>query len=149
MARQDNETPNGSAPMSDPRPLPSPDPETAPYWAAAREHKLCMQRCARCQRFTFPPKPICPDCGEPTLEWTRLSGRGKVHTFTVMRDTFIGGFTPPYTLVEVELDEQPGLMLLTNLLDCPPEQVRIGMPVEVTFEQRSADITVPQFRPTK
>jgi uncharacterized OB-fold protein len=76
-----------------------------------------------------------------------LSGKGTVYTFSIMRDTFMRGFDPPYVIAQVELEEQPGLRLTCNILDCPIGDVRIGMPVEVTFEERPEGVTLPQFRP--
>ena len=78
-----------------------------------------------------------------------MSGRGKVRSFAIMRDTFVKGFPPPYAVAEVELEEQPGLVIVTNIVDCDVSDVRIGLPVEVTFEDRSPEVTIPQFRPRR
>ena len=78
-----------------------------------------------------------------------MSGNGTVRTFTIMRDTFMKGFDPPYVVAEVELEEQAGLVLLTNIVECDIADVHIGQPVEVTFEDRSDSVTVPQFRPRR
>jgi uncharacterized OB-fold protein len=121
--------------------------ETAPYWAAAKAHELKVQRCAACRRYVFPPKPRCPACLADQLEWTKMSGRGTVFSFVIMRETFIKGFEPPYVVATVELEEQPGLTIVTNILDCAVEDVHIGQPVEVTFDDRSSEVTIPQFRP--
>jgi uncharacterized OB-fold protein len=131
----------------DPRPKPVPDIDTAPYWAAVREHVLRLQRCPACNRYAFPPKPRCAACLHQPLEWVSVSGRGKVRTFAIMRDTFMKAFPPPYAVAEVELEEQPGLTITTNIVECDVDNVRIGLPVEVTFEDRSPDVTIPQFRP--
>lgn len=133
----------------DKRPIPLSDPDTAPYWAAARKHEFKLPRCRLCSRYVFPPKPICPACGEASLEWQEVSGRGTVFAFTIMRDNFMGGFEPPYSVAEVELEEQPGLFVVANIVGCEISAVRNGMPVEVTFEDRSESVTVPQFRPRK
>lgn len=131
---------------TDLRPAPFPDGESAPYWAAAKAHRFELPHCAACSTWIFPPRALCPTCWtEP--EWKPVSGRGTVYTFAIMRDSFMKGFPPPYVIAEVDLDEQPGLRLLTNIVGCDVDAVRIGMPVEVTFEDRSADVTVPQFRP--
>lgn len=133
----------------DARPRPVPDSETAPYWEAAREHELRMQRCPACARYVFPPRPRCPACLHQPMEWVRVSGRGTVRTFAIMRDTFMKAFPPPYAIAEVELEEQPGLAITTNIVECDVAAVRIGLPVEVTFEDRAPDVTIPQFRPRK
>jgi len=133
----------------DPRPIPVPDLDTAPYWGAARGHELRLPRCPACSTFVFPPKPRCPRCLTQPLEWVRVSGRGTVRSFVIMRDTFIKHFPPPYSVAEVELEEQPGLVLYTNIIECDVNDVRIGLPVEVTFEDRSPEVSVPQFRPRR
>ena len=134
---------------ADPRPIPIPDIDTAPYWAAARKHELQVQRCPACSTYVFPPRPRCPKCLTQPLEWVRVSGRGTVRTFAIMRDTFIQHFPPPYAVAEVELEEQPGLVIYTNILKCDVSDVRIGLPVEVVFEDRPPDVSLPQFRPRR
>jgi uncharacterized OB-fold protein len=135
--------------VADRRPKPLSDPETAPYWEAARRHELMMQRCSACAHIVFPPRPRCPACLAEALEWTKLSGMGTIRTFTIMHDTFMKGFDPPYVVADVDLPEQPGLKLTTNIVECDPRAVHIGQAVEVTFEDREGDVTVPQFRPRK
>jgi uncharacterized OB-fold protein len=83
------------------------------------------------------------------MAWTEMSGRGTVHSFCVMHDDLIQGFEPPYVIAHVELEEQAGLLLTSNILDCPPVQVRIGMAVEVAFEGVTEEVTLPQFRPRR
>lgn len=134
--------------MTDARPAPLPDGESAPYWAAAKAHRFELQHCATCGRYLFPPRALCPTCLVAPA-WSQVSGRGTVYTFTIMRDSFMKGFTPPYVVAEVELEEQPGLRLVANIVDCDVADVHIGQPVEVTFEDRSETVTVPQFRPRR
>ena len=131
------------------RPLPQPDMDSRPYWDAAKRRKLALPQCRQCGRIAFPPRPRCPECLSQDLAWTELGGRGVVHSFCVMHDDFIQGFQPPYLIAHVELDEQPGLRLTSNILDCPIDRVRIGMAVEVVFEDAGKDITLPQFRPAQ
>ena len=132
---------------ADPRPIPVPDLDTAPYWEAAKKHELRVPHCPKCNLYVWVPKPRCPQCLTQPLEWLRMSGRGKVRSFVIMRDTFVKHFPPPYAVAEVELEEQPGLVIYTNILDCDVSDVRIGLPVEVTFDDRSPEVTIPQFRP--
>jgi uncharacterized protein len=130
------------------RPAPSPDGESAPYWAAVKAHRFELPHCATCGLWIFPPRALCPACWiEPA--WTAPSGRGTVYTYTIMRDSFMKGFPPPYVVAQVELEEQAGLRLITNIVGCSVDEVCIGMPVEVTFEDRSETVTVPQFRPRR
>ena len=134
--------------VADLRPAPSPDGESAPYWAAAKAHRFELPHCAACGLWIFPPRALCPACWtEPT--WRAPSGRGTVYTFTIMRDSFMKGFPPPYVVAQVELEDQAALRMIANIIDCDVSDVRIGMPVEVTFEDRSETVTVPQFRPRR
>jgi len=78
-----------------------------------------------------------------------VSGRGTLYSFAVMHESYMRGFEPPYLIAQVELEEQPGLRLTANLVGCDPADAVIGMPVSVTFEDRGAGISVPQFQPTE
>jgi len=131
-----------------PGPLPVPTPETRPFWDAARRHQLCLPRYRGCGTLIFFPRAVCPHCLGGELDWERLSGRGTLHTFTVVHRGLRGfPLGPPYVIAIVELAEGPRLM--TNLvgIEADPARIRIGMPVEVVFEDVSADITLPRFRP--
>jgi uncharacterized OB-fold protein len=123
-------------------------PESRPFWDAARRHELSLQRCRACGRWVFYPRAVCPHCFAADLEWRRASGRGTLHTFTIVHRGQRGFALPaPYVLAIVELDEGPRLM--TNLVGVEPDpaRIRIGMPVEVVFEDLSADVALPRFRP--
>jgi uncharacterized OB-fold protein len=129
-------------------PIPVPTPETRPFWEASRRHELCLQRCRACGRHFFYPRAACPHCLASDIEWRRVSGRGTLHTFTVVhrgqRNFPLG---TPYVIAIVELTEGPRLM--TNLVGIEPDpaKIRIGLPVEVVFEDVSAEIALPRFRP--
>jgi uncharacterized OB-fold protein len=131
------------------KPLPVADDLSRPYWEAARHGVLVIQRCAACATYVHYPKAACPRCGSPDLRPTPVSGRGTVHTFTVSHYVGAPGFEneTPYVIALVELEEQPGLRLISNLRGCPPTAVRVGMPVEVTFEEVTPEVTLPQFKP--
>jgi uncharacterized protein len=129
-------------------PIPVPTPETRPFWAAARRHELSLQRCRACGAHVFYPRAACPHCLGADLEWKRVSGRGRLHTFTVVHRGQKGfPLGPPYVIAIVELDEGPRMM--TNLIgiEADPAKLTIGMPVEVVFEDVSAEIALPRFRP--
>jgi uncharacterized protein len=134
------------AATSDARPVPVADGDSAPYWDAARAHTLMLPYCEGCGRYIFPPRPLCGGCLNAP-EWRQLDGNGTIYSFTIMRDSFMRGFPPPYVVAEVELDVQPGLRIVANVVDCAVEAVHIGQPVVVTFEDRGENVTVPQFRP--
>ena len=129
------------------RPLPTPDPATAPYWAAAREHRLVMPHCRDCGHYHFYPRTRCPQCNSAQLEWKDCSGRGVVYSFTVIHRAPSPPFAAavPYVVAAVKLDEGPHLM--TNITGCAPDAARIGMPVRVVFQKCSDEITLPLFEP--
>jgi uncharacterized OB-fold protein len=133
------------SPPASERVLPLPDVQTEPYWAAARRHELHVQRCPDDGRLIHPSRPCCPECLRTDLEWTPVSGAGRVWSMCTMWADFVPGFQPPYVVADVALDEQPTLRITANIVHARPEQVRIGAPVRVVFEARSDGLVVPQF----
>lgn len=127
--------------------MPHPGPETAAWWEGCRHHKLLIQSCTKCGHQQFYPRIICTACMGNSLEWTRSSGRGRVLTFTICRRAVSAAYADdvPYVIALVQLEEGPTMM--SNIVECDPESVATGMLVEVIFEQRSEEITIPQFRP--
>ena len=132
-----------------PRFLPQPSPVSQPFWEAARRHELVLQRCSGCEAHVFYPRYNCPHCGSRDLEWVKTSGRGTVYSYTVARRPTHQAFADrvPYVIAIVELEEGP--RLTTNIVGCEPEAVRIGMPVAVTFEDVSDEISLVMFRPAE
>ena len=129
-------------------PLPVPTPETRPFWEAAHRHELLLQRCRACGRHHFYPRGACPHCLSADLEWQRVSGRGTLHTFTVVhRGARNYPLPSPYVLAVVELEEGPRLMSNLVGVEAHPGHIRIGMPVEVVFDDVTPEITLPRFRP--
>lgn len=125
-----------------------PDPDTAPFWSAAREYRLDVQSCAACDRLVFPPKPFCPRC-LGALRWKTLRGEGRVESFTIARVNVVNGYRAPYVVAWVSPVEQDDIRFTCNIVECPPEAVSIGMKVEIVFEDRPGGETVPQFRPLR
>jgi uncharacterized OB-fold protein len=119
------------------------------FWAGAREGRLLIQRCQRCGTFIHLPRPVCRACRSFDLAPAEVSGRATVYAFTETHRAFHPFFVDrvPYLLATVELEEQPGLMLLSNLVGVAEPDVRIGMDVLVDFEDLSPDLTIPVFRP--
>jgi uncharacterized OB-fold protein len=126
--------------------LPAANELTAPYWEAARRHRLVVQRCS-CGRLSHPPVASCPACHGGALRWEEMSGEGLVHAFTWVNHSVhpVSTGHTPYILVLVELSEGP--RILTNLRHCTPEAVHVGLPVRVLFEDISNTVTLPQFAP--
>ncbi len=131
------------------KPLPHLDEENRPWWEALKRHELYLQRCRDCAVIRYYPRTLCPECLSPRTEWMRSSGRAKVYTFTATWQSQAAGFREalPYLLAYVELEEGP--RMLTNIVDCRPEQVRIGMPVEVVYEDVTPEVTLAKFRPAR
>lgn len=127
--------------------LPEPTPLSRPFWDAARRHELTVQRCSACGTHVFYPRFACPSCGGRALDWVQASGRGKVYSYTIARRPTHRSFADrvPYVIAIVELEEGPRMS--TNIVDCDPDSVRIGMPVEVAFEDVSDEISLVMFRP--
>ena len=127
-------------------PDPAVDQETRAYWEGAARGELVLQRCGACGVVQHRPRAQCAKCLSPAIEHFIASGRGTVHTWTVTHQNVLPAFAPacPYVLAYVDLEEGP--RLLTNIVGCPPEQVRIGMPVQVDFV-KTGEFAVPRFRP--
>ncbi|MCS6924895.1 MAG: OB-fold domain-containing protein [Candidatus Binatia bacterium] len=130
------------------RPLPVADDLSRPFWEAARQHRLVVQRCQACGYFNHPPRSACDACLSPQLCFEPVSGRGTIYSFTVMHQPAVAGFAEqlPYLNILVELDEQPLLFMVSDLPIGEREKVRIGARVEVCFEEIDATLTLPQFR---
>lgn len=129
------------------KPLPTPSPISEPFWRAAREHRLEIQRCRHCATHIFYPRRLCPHCLSPDLEWVTASGKGSVYSYTIARRPTGPGFEPdvPYVIAIVELAEGPHLT--TNIVGCDPEAVYVGMPVEAVFDDVTEEVTLVKFRP--
>jgi uncharacterized OB-fold protein len=128
------------------KPLPQPDDVNRAYWSAGVEGRLVIQQCPRCSHRQFYPRALCTKCGDEP-EWMDCSGRGTVHTFTIIRQMGMRPFREelPYAVAMVELEEGP--LIMGTVTDCDPEAVRIGLPVEVHFVRAADDVGVPYWRP--
>ncbi|MGH7906463.1 MAG: Zn-ribbon domain-containing OB-fold protein [Candidatus Binataceae bacterium] len=129
------------------KPLPVIDEENRPWWEALKRHELYLQRCRDCGAMRYYPRALCPECLSARTDWVKSPGRGKIYTFTVTYQNSAPGFREslPYVLAYVELDE--GLKMLSNIIDCRPEQVTIGMRVTAVFDDITPEITLVKFRP--
>jgi uncharacterized OB-fold protein len=131
------------------KPLPVPDRDTQPFWDACRRHELRAQRCAACGRFRWPPQGLCPHCHRWEHAWTRLPETGTVLSFVVVHYVAVPAFAGdvPYVIAHVTMDGTHGEVTLTsNVVGCPWEEVSVGMPVSVVFEDVTAACTLPRFR---
>lgn len=128
------------------RVLPTLDDTNRHFWTGGAHGELRILRCARCRTWVHPPAPVCPACLATDLAPEATSGRAIVHTYTVNHQAWYPGLDPPYVVAIVELPEQEGLRLTTNIVGCAPDDVSIGMPVRVTFEPYD-DVWLPLFEP--
>lgn len=126
------------------KPLPQLTPDSKEFWDGCKRHELLIQRCKGCGTYRHYPRPMCHKCNSMNAEWVRVSGKGKVFSWTVTARAFYPGFEVPYAVVIIELDE--GVRMVSNVVDCKPEDLYIGMPVEVVFEDVTKEITLPKFK---
>ena len=127
--------------------MPVPDETSAPFFQGARNHELMLQRCTACGAYLYPIKLRCDNCLGGDLEWVRASGKGKLYSFGLMHQIYHPGFTEeiPYNVAVVELDE--GIRIVSNIVGCPNSELRVDMPLEVTFEDINEEVSIPKFRP--
>jgi hypothetical protein len=133
--------------MAEPgRALPAPTPETKHFWEGTAAGELRLQRCDGCGKNYFPPRPFCTACGSRSVSVFKASGKAVLWSY-VIHHRPVPGFTPPYAIAVVQLDEGPRMM--TNIVECPqtPEALQLDMPLEVVFEKQNDTITLPLFRP--
>ncbi len=135
-----------TTPRPDFRILPRVREDNEFFWTSGEDGHLRFTRCQSCGYWIHPTGPICPQCHSKELAPEAVSGKATLHTYTINRQAWIPGFEPPYVVAIVELPEQEGLRLTTNLVNVELDEVRIGMPVQVTFEHWE-DVWLPLFEP--
>jgi uncharacterized OB-fold protein len=132
-----------------PAPAPFVNPEVKVFWDATAEGRLLLPRCEDCQTIIWFPRPFCPECSSVRVAWIAASGHGTIYSFTVNRrgtaDLSAYREAGTYVLAYVELDEGPRVM--TNIVECDPDTVKIGQPVEVVFHDTGQGTALPRFRP--
>jgi uncharacterized OB-fold protein len=134
------------------KPVPVPDAASAPFFDGALRGRLMLLRCGRCSTFMSPTaylrtprRPRCVACFSAELDWTPASGRATLYSFAVMHQRYDEAFETPYNIAVVECEE--GVRLTSQVVGCDNDRLRIGMPLEVTFERMSEDVAVPKFSP--
>ena len=127
--------------------LPTPDAETQPFWDGARDGKLLIRRCGACGEAHFYPRPFCPKCWSDDVRWEEASGRATLYTWSVVHRNDLPPFGErvPYVAAAVDLDEGP--RMLTNVVGCEFDALTVGLPLEVSYQAISDDVTIPVFRP--
>ena len=131
-----------------PKPVPVPDALSKPFWDAANEQRLVVQKCGGCQALQHPPRPRCRYCGSDNLSWEQTSGRGHVLSYIDVDDGRIGPMIPdqPFNLAVITLDEEPRVNYYSNLPGVPVRNAPVGAAVEVIFEPVSPTQLVPEWR---
>ena len=132
------------------KPLPEITDLTRPFWTAAREGRLVLQKCSRCGTFNFHPKPWCIECGSRDLPWTEARPFGTVYSFTVSRSVAMNhkGWEADLPLLMCLVDLDDGARMYAQVTGCTPEDMRIGLRVEAYFEPISEEAGIPKFRPS-
>lgn len=132
------------------KPLPIADPDSQPYWDATKAHELRAQKCSACGRLRFPPQGFCPKCYSWEFSWAKLAETGSVVSYVVVHQATAPAFADavPLPVSKVEMDGTDGHVVITgNVVDCPWEDVRVGMRVRVVFDDVTPEVTLPKFRP--
>ena len=147
---QDKTNPGNSNPESSyKKPLPQLTDENRPFWEAARNNELRLQKCAGCDHLRYPISFVCPRCLSEEAEWVKLSGQGTVFSAITFHQVYHPAYKgeTPYNVSIVQLDEGP--RLFSNVVGVPPNQVKVGDRVEVVFDPVTEDVTIPRFTPVR
>lgn len=129
------------------KPLPSKNLDDKPLWDSCKNHSMALQRCASCGQFRYPPRSLCPNCHATETEWRPVSGRGRVYVSLVMCHSYGPAWEKdvPYNVSIIELEE--GVKIWSNVIGCPPDEVKIGDAVVLVYEDVTEEISLPKFRP--
>lgn len=126
------------------RPLPETDTMAAPFWAATAEKRLMIQKCDACGNFQHYARQRCLACNSPQLNMVEANGSGQIYSFTVVQRSPYDDLPAPYIVALVRLRE--GVVILSHIVDCKPDEVRCDQTVEVIFQPIGSNITLPVFR---
>lgn len=133
------------------KPIPLKTIDNKPYWDAADDHRLKLQKCDHCKEYSHPPGPSCAKCGSDKMLWEDLGDdiKGKIYSYIVSYRPYVPGFQDdiPTIIVQIELDRAPGVLIIGNLLDTEVDEVDINMPVKMVWVDVTEDRAVPQWKP--
>lgn len=133
----------------DSMPPPMADGITLPWWQAAAEHRLVVQRCTACGETRLPPSPVCSECRSTDSDWQEISGRGEIYTYTCVHRPIAAGQDLPFIIAVIALEDSGGLRIISNIVDAQPDRLKIGLAVDVVWEDMSDELTLPRFRPAE
>jgi hypothetical protein len=97
----------------------------------------------------LPPAPVCPECRADISDWKQLSGLGEIYTYTIVHRPVAAGQPLPTVIAVIALEDAGGVRMISNVVGAAPEEIRIGLPVEVVWEDMSAELAIPRFRPRR
>ena len=127
-------------------PLPAPSLDDKPHWEGLRRHEFLIQKCNACGALQHPARPMCSSCLSQDPGWQKASGRGTVYSYTIILQAThpVWRDRVPYNVVVVELEED--VRVVSNLIGTPNEEIRVGLPVEIVYDDVTDDTTLPRFR---
>jgi uncharacterized OB-fold protein len=125
-----------------------PGVHTQAFWAACTRRELAFQRCTACGRFQHPPLPGCRHCSSRTLAWSRVAGRGRIFSVTIVHHPALPALKDavPYNVVTVEFDDAPEVRVVSNVLDAAPETLAIGQRLDLVWDEPRPGVVLPRFR---
>ena len=128
------------------KPLPTLEGLSGEFYHWCRQQELRFQRCDACRAWRHVPRELCAECGSWEWEWARSSGRGSIFSWTVVARALHPAFQHDVPLAPTVIELEEGVRLLSQVVDCPPDELEIGMPVEVVFDAVTDEVTLPKFR---
>lgn len=132
-------------------PVPGATMDTQEFWDHCKQHELRVQRCTRCWTYRFPPAPVCYKCHSFEYEWVQSRGEARVYSYVIVHHPPHPAVREvvPYNVAIIELDDCGQTRFTSNVVDCPNEEVRVGLPVELVWEDVSPEVALYRFRPRK
>jgi uncharacterized OB-fold protein len=132
------------------KPLPVADIDSQQFWDSCKAHELSAQRCQDCKKFRWPPQAFCPHCYSWKYDWTKLAETGTVDSFVVVHYVSIPAYQDdvPYVVAHITVDgTDEQVRMISNVIECPWQEVKVGMAVRLVFEDVTPEVTLPKFRP--
>ena len=131
------------------RPLPEIQPFSRPFWDGTRARKLLIQHCCDCDALIFYPRRECPECWSTNLDWKESSGKATLYSYSITYEGVEEKFADDLPIILAWVDLPEGVRITTNIIDCDPDHVHIGMELEVAYRPLTDEVTLPFFRPVQ
>jgi uncharacterized protein len=126
--------------------LPVPDEDTKEFWDGCHRHELLLQKCDN-RHYRYPPRAICPTCFSMNFGWEKVNGKGEVYSFIIVRRALDPSWEKDVPFVVADIQLEQGVRMISNVVGCKPEDVKIGMKVELVFEDATDTYSIPKFKP--